>query len=289
MGNIVHRKSSSSITPNVRKLAMLFCATLVVLVAGNGAIAGPSSTGLVASYYFNGNANDSSGNGHHGTVYGATLTTDRFGNLDSAYDFDGINDYIAVPYSDAFQLTEFTLAAWIKPSTDLSQLRAPTIVGRGEDYGTDQAGGVVLVAGVDNPYGDGVAVLYEDDSDDESWYSNGTSPSVGQWTHLAATRAADGQLSLYINGVLTGQWDGTPDPTDNCYQDLLIGAYAANSSTVPPITNFFPGAIDDVMIYGRALSAGEVEDLVAVPVPGAVLLTGLGTGLVSWLRRRRAL
>ncbi len=45
--------------------------------------------GLVAYYPFNGNANDVSGNGYNGTVNGATLTTDRFGNPNSAYNFNG--------------------------------------------------------------------------------------------------------------------------------------------------------------------------------------------------------
>ena len=48
---------------------------------------------MLAYYPFNGNANDESGNGNNGTVNGATLTTDRFGNVDAAYDFDG-NSYI---------------------------------------------------------------------------------------------------------------------------------------------------------------------------------------------------
>ena len=52
------------------------------------------STGLVAYYPFSGNANDSSGNGHHGTVNGAILTTDRLGDADHAYSFDGVHkDY----------------------------------------------------------------------------------------------------------------------------------------------------------------------------------------------------
>ena len=42
-----------------------------------------------AYYPFNGNANDESGDGHNGTVYGATLCPDRFGIADSAYSFDG--------------------------------------------------------------------------------------------------------------------------------------------------------------------------------------------------------
>ncbi len=51
---------------------------------------------LVAYYPFNGNANDESGNGNHGTVHGATLTEDGFGNPESAYNFDGIDDYISI-------------------------------------------------------------------------------------------------------------------------------------------------------------------------------------------------
>lgn len=48
-----------------------------------------SAQTLVASYPFNGNANDASGNGNNATVNGATLTTDRFGNANSAYSFNG--------------------------------------------------------------------------------------------------------------------------------------------------------------------------------------------------------
>ncbi len=45
--------------------------------------------GLVACYPFNANAKDETGNGNNGTVNGATLTTDRFGKANGAYDFDG--------------------------------------------------------------------------------------------------------------------------------------------------------------------------------------------------------
>lgn len=49
------------------------------------------STGLVGWWPFNGNANDESVNANSGTVNGATLTTDRFGNGNSAYYFNGGN------------------------------------------------------------------------------------------------------------------------------------------------------------------------------------------------------
>ena len=61
-----------------------------------------STTSLVAYWPFNGNANDLSGNGHNGTVNGATLTNDRFGSPNSAYNFNG-SAYIDVPYSCKFR------------------------------------------------------------------------------------------------------------------------------------------------------------------------------------------
>jgi hypothetical protein len=72
--------------------------------------------GLVAYYPFDGNANDESGNGNHGTVRGARLTTDRFGHQDSAYVFDGVDDYIALPDSLDLIDTAFSISAWVKPN-----------------------------------------------------------------------------------------------------------------------------------------------------------------------------
>jgi len=72
--------------------------------------------GLVAYYPFNGNANDESGNGHDGTVNGPVLTTDRLGNADSAYRFDGSDDYIQIADSPLLDISqEFTIQAWIRP------------------------------------------------------------------------------------------------------------------------------------------------------------------------------
>ena len=53
--------------------------------------------GLVGFYPFNGNANDMSGNGNHGEVYGAQLTYNHKGVKDSAYLFDGEASFIEIP------------------------------------------------------------------------------------------------------------------------------------------------------------------------------------------------
>ena len=68
------------------------------------------TNGLVGWWGFNGNANDESVNGNDGVVNGATLTTDRFGNSNSAYDFDG-NDLIDI--NSLFDYQERTTNIWI--------------------------------------------------------------------------------------------------------------------------------------------------------------------------------
>jgi len=71
--------------------------------------------GLVAYFPFDGDANDASGNGHHGTVDGATLTTDRNGEDGRAYAFDGVDDFISVMDSPDFDIGggDMTVLAWV--------------------------------------------------------------------------------------------------------------------------------------------------------------------------------
>ena len=71
------------------------------------------TNGLVGWWGFNGNAQDGSGNGNHGTVYGATLTTDRFGNQNGAYQF--ANSEISIADNSLLDSTfsnSFSLAFW---------------------------------------------------------------------------------------------------------------------------------------------------------------------------------
>ena len=64
---------------------------------------------LVGWWPFNGNANDESGKGNNGTVNGATLTTDRNGNANSAYSFNGLNNYISTSRTS---LSNFSFSIW---------------------------------------------------------------------------------------------------------------------------------------------------------------------------------
>lgn len=89
---------------------------LLIFLAGN-AVA-DLNEGLVAYYPFDetAQAQDASGNGNHATVYGADLTTDRFGNLNSVYNFNGVDDYIERDFDPDFTPNNqsWTVAAWVK-------------------------------------------------------------------------------------------------------------------------------------------------------------------------------
>ena len=97
-----------------RLMALMFIGILLSLPGGARA---DLTTGLVAYYPFNGNADDATSNHNNGAVYGATLTQDRFGNPNSAYYFNGTDNYIQVPfqtYLDRDQTQGYTVAFWFR-------------------------------------------------------------------------------------------------------------------------------------------------------------------------------
>ncbi len=71
--------------------------------------------GLVGWWPFNGNANDESGNGNHGTVNGATLTADRNSKANSAYNFDGLSSFIVTNNINSNIFSNgMTISLWVK-------------------------------------------------------------------------------------------------------------------------------------------------------------------------------
>jgi hypothetical protein len=218
----------------------------------------PMPSHLVAHLPMRGNANDVSGNGNHGLVIGATLTADRFGRAQRAYDFNGMGAYIELANERNFDLHAFTIAMHVRISTwpvspPPPEVGTYTIISKGENGGNftvdlTKSGGV--------SYG---SVSYWQRTVGGS-PTGGSAGTIGlhRFHHLAVT--GEGPiLRLYIDGQLKFEKTDV-DPRLLNDAPVLIGRSA---DAVSP--NWFRGVIDDVRIYTRALSAPEIYELLVAP------------------------
>lgn len=215
-------------------------------------IAAPPTSGLVGYWSFTGNANDASGNGHNGIVNGATLTSDRYNTNNSAYIFNGVDNFINLGNLGAYSSHTFT--GWFK------------IEGQQTSWG-------VLVSKLYNDL-----YIFQNsevriDPDDGTGYkmssqvgsgtdwegeviNNSIEPTI--WHHFVFMYDDNVKsIKVYIDNqlvstvVVTGYVDVATTPT-------YIGARPYWNG---PTVFFFNGKIDDVRIYNRALNALEVNAL----------------------------
>ena len=166
------------------------------------------TNGLVAYYPFDGNADDAAGT-NNGTVTGATLTADRFGHLNTAFSFNGINNRIDFNKSPLTNVAYWTVSAWIKPANFTQQSVAVQV-------GFDNAG-------TGNGYGIGfVGYLYSSNlvgilsGIGAGWIDSGrASPSSNQWQHIVMLWDAT-TTKFFIDGLQTpSTYTTTPKtPTD---------------------------------------------------------------------------
>jgi hypothetical protein len=220
------------------------------------------STGLVAYYPFDGNANDSSGNKLNGSVKGATLTSDRFGNANNAYNFNGSGNFIEVADDPKLNLqnTDFTLSAWILPS--------------------DNQGNHILYKGQSS--GDSYPkYLFSWYQDKYSFHVNGPGLVGGTWANSNSNKVTDWQMSvvvkkdslvyIYVNGALSTKTIFKTTIQDTKGYNLRIGG------AEPGGAGWWKGKLDDIRIYNRALDSTEVIDLYNLEKPTTPSTPVVGT------------
>jgi hypothetical protein len=209
--------------------------------------------GLVAYYPFNANANDVSGNGHHGVVYGgATFVADRFGKTSSAVKFDGIDDYIAVINGlEAFSIgtSNFSMSIWVKVDQfyggqgKVIELQGDSVY----DWFLFDVGEV--------GYGHTAFFGAKCNTVNSSQTETFGELSVGQWTHFVGVRENASTIRFYINGGMVDE------ETNPLLTDIRNIPGALNFGRDPRGMYYLNGYVDDALFYNRALSDSEIQEL----------------------------
>jgi hypothetical protein len=208
--------------------------------------------GLVGWWPFNGNANDESGNGNNFNVTGAVLTSDRFGHIENAYSFDGIDDFVSVNLD---QKTAFTISTWIR----ITNVDAAGYQGLFQHKGNCERGGGHLLS-VQNANLRWIVFNCGECSNascpTEIIDNNVATLSENIWTLLTITADGTGVSKLYIDGALIKTINNANVIVDYGNQPFSLGKHHDGGDVY-----YLGGKIDDIGYWDRSLTLSEISGL----------------------------
>jgi gliding motility-associated-like protein len=223
--------------------------------------------GLQLYLPFSGNALDASGNGNNATVNGATLTTDAFGNANSAYLFNGISDFMEVVSTANLQCKDsISLCAKVFVTGFYAGICQSNIIlqKKNDDFGN----GHYSMRFGDSPY-DADCNLFNPTY--ETFYGHmnslgnfpvgtgagqaGAPPYIlqNQWYCVIYTWDGD-TVRMYVDGIKRFQFSNPNASNGITSENLFIGK--RNDVNYP---FYFKGKLDEIRIYNRALKPQEVS------------------------------
>jgi len=204
--------------------------------------------GLVAYYPFNGNANDESGNGNHGTAHGAALTTDRNGISGSAYSFDGADDYIDLGASFYNTNDAFTVSAWASTKAlGNTWSRIVDVADNGNGF----------FISLDGTEGNRLTGSFWDESHSYYGLEGQGAPSTDRWYHVCLT--FDGSnAKFFVDGELRSEKAAAYWIRSGTHN--MVGAFGFKNGNTGDY-DLWKGRIDDVVFYNRALAESEIDAL----------------------------
>lgn len=197
----------------------------------------------LAQYSFSGSAKDGTVNANHASVNGARLTTDRFGIAGRAFAFDGIQSSVTAAKSEVLNTGTATISFWVNPAEFPAQGEV-FILSNG---GWQQRWKISLPS-----HGKPVFTTHSNGACCSDMDAGNPLP-IGQWTHLAMVHDGSRDI-IYVNGVKANE--------KNTAGNLDATEYPLGIGYDPIDENFyFKGAIDEVEIYGSALTETEIANL----------------------------
>jgi hypothetical protein len=215
-----------------------------VYITGNGA-----ETGLIGWWKANNTIDDVLGKNPATLVNGATYGTGVNGAANTAFSFNGSNQYATVADSDMLDLSSsLSVDAWIN-ATSLSHVSSYNTIIAKAGGGTDRN----FYLGVMN---DGtIHVHYNNPAGGSGGFNSAAGLiTTGTWYHVALTIDVNAStIKLYVNGVQVASGTTNGFMASNS-APVSIGAYNGASST-------FNGRIDEVGMYSRVLTSSEVADI----------------------------
>ncbi len=207
--------------------------------------------GLVAYYPFSGNANDSSGNGNNGTVNAATLTTDRFGKANSAYNFNGgAATKIVVDSIKPIIVSDRSYSFWLKYPVNPTNYYT-TILNSDNFCGCDY----FAILGDHPTYiqNNQVGMLY----DGKSGLSSTTHFNDNKWHHcVLIDNYSKSKSILYVDGKFNNI-----DSSNNFSKFNQLVSFAIGNTPVGNAQSAFQGSLDDIRLYNRILDSVDVQTL----------------------------
>ncbi len=238
------------------------------------------NSGLTGWYPFCGDANDASTVGNDGTVQGAVLSTDMYGNANASYSFDGQSSKIALDnpfYSGATNVSNFSIYSRFKIDA-LPQSQA-TIFSKEGYWRT-----IALIITADGE------VNLRGSQPSPNGYFNFKSPinsiQPNQW-YSVVYEFSNSTAKCYINGNLVGTFTSPYSSFNWSYlqqgNSTSTTYFGVTHPVSPGLTNYFDGIIDDVGFWERSLTSSEIQSLSIVGSPTLTWSTG-ETGDSIWVK-----
>jgi len=220
------------------------------------AIISVPTTGLVAYYALNGDAKDAVGNTSPGTVTSAIPTMDRFTRASAAFLFDGANSFITVADTLALRPQPVSVSLWVNvrgfSSTKLGSDADLQIILLKQNTRDTQFEGYTI--GLDERRHRFYGGVSSSSGQQAICYGPDSSATLGRWTHLVLT-ADDAHVRLYQDTVRVDSL------RSGFFLDYGMEPLSIGRGTDALFDGFFNGAVDDVCIYDRILTAPEVRKL----------------------------